>query len=292
MPADDNDPSVRAAKINFLRTAEDLTRKSASEIFEDDKYLTFVPAGRSIFSRFTKSAHFPRNASTDFTIREFLPEVTALDNLLITSDYDEFKLIPSNIVKEDKPAISAAGRLIQNILKGVYSTKDGNRAIYFGNDSYVALEDASSGQQESLWILMVLLERIIYSTPSLLFIEEPEAHLFPEAQRQIVELIGLFSNSSRSQTVITTHSPYILAAVNNLLYANKVGREKPESVGKIIEKEFWLKYEKVSCYFVENGTIRNIMDEDLEMIKNEEIDTASTNLNSDYDKISDIEFAQ
>jgi predicted ATPase len=292
IPGDENDPSVRAAKVNFLRAARNLMQKSANEIFQDDTYLTFIPAGRSVFSNLKNLSLQERHTNLDFTVREFLNEATALDNFFTATDYDAFNYVNNQTEIKNSSFISAALNLVQNVLKGFYSAKDGIRRIHLDKNSSVALEDASSGQQESLWILLVLLERIFYSTSSCLFIEEPEAHLFPEAQRQVVDLIALFANSSKSQTVITTHSPYILAAINNLIYASKVGKEKPESVNRIIEKEFWLKYEKVSCYFVDNGTIRNIMDDELQMIKNEEIDTASTNLNNAYDKISDIEFAQ
>lgn len=50
--------------------------------------------------------------------------------------------------------------------------------------------------------------------------EEPESHLFPDAQKDMAEALGLFANKN-NQLMVTTHSPYILGAFNNLLYSGK-----------------------------------------------------------------------
>lgn len=55
-----------------------------------------------------------------------------------------------------------------------------------------------------------------------IIIEEPEAHLFSVAQRDVVELVAIVLNETKSKAIITTHSPYILTSANVLLYANKV----------------------------------------------------------------------
>lgn len=51
-----------------------------------------------------------------------------------------------------------------------------------------------------------------------LILEEPESHLYPEAQSQIAEAMGLFLNAG-NHMLVTTHSPYILGSINNLMYA-------------------------------------------------------------------------
>ena len=136
----------------------------------------------------------------------------------------------------------------------------------------------------------MLFMRIIRNYPTFTVIEEPEAHLFPEAQQKICELISLYNHSNRNQVILTTHSPYILTAINNLIYANEVGKINPSKVENFIDKKLWLDYSKMMVYFVDNNVVKPIMDEELKMINSEEIDSASRIINQDYDKLSDIHF--
>ena len=59
-------------------------------------------------------------------------------------------------------------------------------------------------------------------------IEEPETHLFPNSQRLLIELLVMMCNTAKCSYVITTHSPFVVAALNNLLYLYKAIHEKPE----------------------------------------------------------------
>ena len=49
---------------------------------------------------------------------------------------------------------------------------------------WVKLKFASSGQQEILWRLLVIFIRILENKSSFIVVEEPEAHLFPSAQKK------------------------------------------------------------------------------------------------------------
>ncbi len=71
------------------------------------------------------------------------------------------------------------------------------------------------------------------------FIEEPEAHIFPRKQYEVVQYFAEIVNdeSLKPAISITTHSPYILTAFNNLIEAGQVVRAKPElkdEVAKLI----------------------------------------------------------
>ena len=123
-------------------------------------------------------------------------------------------------------------------------------------------------------------------------IEEPEAHLYPEAQKYISEMIALAANKDGNNVIITTHSPYILSSINNLLYAKEVGKNHPEKVEKIVDRSLWLDYNRVMTYFVDNGGVRPIMDQEMKMIKSEEIDSASRIINEQYSNLADIEFSK
>jgi hypothetical protein len=89
--------------------------------------------------------------------------------------------------------------------------------------------------------------------------------------------------------IITTHSPYMLTSLNNLIYAFIIGRNKEREVKKIIDKKYWVKPEDVSSYMLlTNGKSENIIDNE-GLIKAEKIDSISTILNKDFNALMDIE---
>ena len=131
---------------------------------------------------------------------------------------------------------------------------------------------------------------ILYNKKTFTIIEEPEAHLYPEAQKEIIELISLLSNSNDNQVIVTTHSPYILSSLNNLIYAKNIkNNENIKEVEKIVDKKIWLDSDKINAYLIKNGQAENILDFELKLIKAEKIDSASEQINSIYDKLFDLE---
>ena len=67
----------------------------------------------------------------------------------------------------------------------------------------------------------------ILQSPSLLFIEEPEAHLHPKIQ---VELMKLFVTLSKSgvKVIVTSHSNYLFNKLSNLILAKEIDRDSVE----------------------------------------------------------------
>ena len=100
-----------------------------------------------------------------------------------------------------------------------------------------------SAQQELLPLAIALevLENASFSFHSIsIYIEEPEAHLFPEAQRQtsykIAKVLNKLVNQQGSRldvrVFLSTHSPYVMSAFNNLLQAGKIANESQEKKNK------------------------------------------------------------
>src|SRR5699024_7618173 len=129
-------------------------------------------------------------------------------------------------------------------------------------DRYIKINFASSGQQEAVWILNVVFYYLLNNKKSFFIIEEPESHLFPNAQKLIAEFISLEKNGG-NKILLTTHSPYILGSINNMLYANRISKEvNKRHLEKIISALKWLNFENVSAYYVEAGVIQSCLDED------------------------------
>lgn len=93
-----------------------------------------------------------------------------------------------------------------------------------------------------------------------LIIEEPELSLFPETQVKLLHaILKLLSNDRPDNLVVTTHSPYILYALNNCLLLNIVKNKMPKSkLDKIECSDIVLNPTDVSVYELEEGTFRSI----------------------------------
>ncbi|OQX02455.1 MAG: hypothetical protein BWK80_57815, partial [Desulfobacteraceae bacterium IS3] len=177
--------------------------------------------------------------------------------------------------------------LAEVILAGKYRYENEQDWITHKNKK-INLANASSGQQEALPMLMILsvFPLLIKKYNALFFIEEPEAHLFPISQKHIVSIIALIYNQRKDNFVITTHSPYILTAINNLILASEVSKEKsPEEVGKIIDLDCAVRYEDVKAYTIRQGIVESIMDEENRLIGPTVIDSVSDEFDNVFDAL-------
>ncbi len=137
-----------------------------------------------------------------------------------------------------------------------------------------------------------IIEKMTKPNFSAIFLEEPEENLYPVTQRDLMNnLMDSINNTHRKHSiVITTHSPYILTSLNNLLYAAEVGKQKKEETTKIIPQKYWVDFDKVGAWFVKNGKIASILEEKEKQIKAEKIDELSHQLNREFDKLLHLKY--
>ena len=120
-------------------------------------------------------------------------------------------------------------------------------------------------------------------------IEEPELNLFPLSQDKLVRFLVDKCVNNNISMLLTTHSPYILTSLNNLMYAYQIGKDNVSKVERIVERRYWVNPEDVSAYMLlPNGTCESIIDSE-GLIKAEKIDSVSAILNEDFNAIMDIE---
>ena len=184
---------------------------------------------------------------------------------------------------------------ISEILKGKYSSDKSGEKIQLENGSIVRLANASSGQQESIRILQDLFLVILRDEKVLRIVEEPEAHLFPIAQKQMIELLALMVNQNKENSlIVTTHSPYILSTFNNLLFASRVIEKNPSAeseVSEIVDVDFRLKATDFAAYtlrFTEGGFVSESIMSDRGVIKQNYLDTASEMLSYEFNHLRTI----
>ncbi|MEI3652118.1 MAG: AAA family ATPase [Dolichospermum lemmermannii FEM_B0920] len=261
------------------------------QIFEETHSPVFIPPARSLMPTLTKQLQDIKKPDTlDYFTKSFLERIN-LSKTYFTDDINTLIQNQNITINLDVDLLDLITTLLKKILKGEYrfnADLDQER-IYFNNNQYVELQYASSGQQESVWILLLILRYILDTTSVFMVFEEPESHLYPESQSDIVELIGLLANVYNNQIIITTHSPYILSAFNNLLYAYQVGKNKVgderEAVESIVNSKSWIDPNRISAYFISENGYESIIDEELKLIQAEKIDSASSIIN---DKFNDL----
>lgn len=100
---------------------------------------------------------------------------------------------------------------------------------------------------------------------SQIIIEEPELNLFPKSQQELIyHILTTYNQTDRPhQLVLTTHSPFVLFAINNCMMGGLVGRNMPKDEQKNIPSfGAWINPSLVSIYEIHNGTVRSIQDKD------------------------------
>jgi hypothetical protein len=100
--------------------------------------------------------------------------------------------------------------------------------------------------------LLTFLKYGIIKKGSLVILEEPEAHLHPDAQRNLVRLLIRLVNRG-VRVLLITHSPYVLQQINNCIMLYRLDKAKREEFFKKhgYTKEDILNPDLVSAYLFE-----------------------------------------
>lgn len=248
----------------------------------------FIPAGRSFFANIQSS------------IFSFLSDNRSLDPFLIEfgSFYETFKNYTNDLIYPEH-ADKEFDQLIAEILGSKYLREKEKDYLIHHDNRKVNLTNASSGQQETLPLMIILKalhQHRIAGTGFTLYIEEPEAHLFPTAQKRIVQLLSRTfngDNEKKYQLFVTTHSPYILSSFNNLMYAGDISSsnaEKQNKVSKIVNQKEQLESDLFKVYSLKNSQKIDLIDKENRMISQSILDSVSDEISLEFDKLLDIEF--
>ena len=109
---------------------------------------------------------------------------------------------------------------------------------------------------------LVLYLRYLAQPGELLVIDEPEMNLHPEAQVRMIEFLALLVNAGL-KVLITTHSPYVVDHLANLLKASaSADQERVSDLFYLKRAEAFLSSERVSVYLIEQGKATNMIEED------------------------------
>ncbi|EDP6814195.1 AAA family ATPase [Campylobacter lari] len=137
-----------------------------------------------------------------------------------------------------------------------------------------------------------------------IFIEEPELSLFPEHQKEILHFIlKSFLSHTLEETeikynklnfIISTHSPFILYYLSNILTGIQLHKQENlftmGKIEKIIPKELLrLDINDIEIYKLEEGTIASILDKKEYFINTQEMDKTAEILSNDYTDLLNLQ---
>ena len=287
--------------FSFDDIGQEELKAQINNLFHDDYNAVFIPAGRSLITLLTSQLNYlfatmddEQKRSIDFCTQKYIERILKI-RPLFGDGFEGLITQKTNIpgVKLDYKTMQKMLDLVSEVLKGKYVFRDSEERLYIDEEHFVKINYTSSGQQETVWIFNILMHLLVNNMKAFIILEEPEAHLYPEAQKCIVEMLALMTNKFCS-IMITTHSPYILGALNNLIYAEKLSQDKKfrEKVKEEVAPLFYVK--DCNAYFLEKGGIQSCVEPEAEggLIINEVIDGASSDINLLYDRLFDIEYGQ
>lgn len=234
----------------------------------------YVPAERVIYSLFNN-----------------LRSAFALMNESVSSTFLRF------MVSFDK-AISRLKEYDSKLLKIKYINEEmGQSFIDYSSKKKYPLINASSGIQSTIPLLLVL-EDIKNREYSSIVIEEPETNLFPNTQVALLNLIMLKAREGDRIVTITTHSPYILSALNNYLYAGSLSKEVKKNAIKMIDEivpsSLRLNTNECSVYSIgesintDRAYCSSLIDKETGMIDTNSLDRISFHMSDVFESLQEV----
>jgi energy-coupling factor transporter ATP-binding protein EcfA2 len=143
--------------------------------------------------------------------------------------------------------------------------------------------------------VLELEENISHPHYSNIIVEEPELNLFPETQKDLIyDLLGMI-NSGRDHLLMTTHSPYLLYALNNCMLGSLVQENMPEEEEELQKmKDSFVKPEDVSVWEIKNGKFlpykenpNYTIQDEKGLIRNNYFDRIMKNIMTDFAALMD-----
>lgn len=261
-----------------------LYKRAATKILEESSINqiisspTFIPATRAFFSLFQENLFSFINTAQqnlDPFIRDF------------GQMYEGYRGFYNK--NKEKIYNNFPIQFIQEIMKGEIIEKDNQLYILDKNSREIALAQASSGQQEALPMLLTLSVLSFFSETKkdLIYIEEPEAHLFPISQALTIKILSYLYGKDLN-FILTTHSPYVLSEFNNYLYAGSLIKRNlltQNDFQEILPNTTAIHSNNLSAYKIENGYLTSIIDHEFDIIDSNEIDKASEHSQDIFSKL-------
>lgn len=241
----------------------------------------FVPAERLLYSELSSAAAF-QVLRPPLTLSLFIDEMEAAGKT-----YESW---------EGGGPDTAGGSFVHELAREALGgeavrRQDAWKWSVAGTRRLLSIDMASSGQKAN-WPL-VLLAEVLFSwreegrigATTTLYVEEPEMHLHPAAQRAMVEILAYLVNQG-FRVVLTTHSLTVVYALNNLALATALPMQVKEGVPR---SELRLEPDKIAALLCErDGTVRELVDRRTGFISESELGQVSEELSAEMNTIGSL----
>ncbi len=276
---------LTGGKINFKLENETIYSNLEELIHTDFLYnneITYIPADRIATSLFSE-ATWPD-----------LIDIT--DGKVDMPKYFLRFFSLFNRIKKKKNEFDFTG-----ILDVKFKYENGIDKIILNNGIVIPIAQSSSAIHSNLSLLAIIdwqTQVRAGKTRRNFIIEEPELNLFPVTQNILIKFLVERIKNNNDSLFLTTHSPYILTSINNLMYAYIVGNLEGKNieVNEIINRRYWMNPQDVSAYSILGDKnqahlekAEDIMDREENLIKAEKIDGVSNDINEDFSTLINIE---
>lgn len=262
---------------NFVSAIPNLSKYKET----NDNIMSFVYDWYSAKRKFTKHNSLPiLNLGVNF----YNNEEKDLDILVLSKNKKEIQLresssglqsvtplilileyLTNNFYSENTSnSVNELDSLKHILSKNILEIIDSNKLLDIKNNKEGANTVELSKIEFDKLLNLVKLRTSYYK--SNFIIEEPEQNLFPETQRDFIYYIFNKLKSERDHSLtLTTHSPYILYAINNCLMGDLISKNlSDEEKNDFLSKDSWISANLVNIFEIDkdNGTIKSIKDED------------------------------
>jgi predicted ATPase len=262
--------------LTYLRTTRDIKSEGALQDFE----LDYFNAANSL------------KGSLRLPVHDFEIEYSKRHGMLYVKDH-------SHKIKITEAASglqsSAPLCLVSDYLSKKVQDEGHNDAMTSGNIRKFEkkineiLNDTSLSEKQRRVAISALSDRF-NKKAFVNIVEEPEQNLFPVSQMKLIKsLVSICNQNADNRLVISTHSPYVLATVNNLIQAGKAGKKYPDRVNGIVDRQLWLDRGDVFAGIVREGRVDDITDTEVGLIQMEQIDSVSRMINEEFDSLYQLD---
>ena len=201
-----------------------------------------------------------------------------LMHYLLTNYFDTYNKEISFEQKEENIELSWA--IVKKILTEHFPNdiNDTNYREYFNKNVRSKNEQGDAEAKSLIEEMRVFYNQLIQPESIAFVLEEPEQNLYPETQVKLLNDIICNCNKEHPSTLlITTHSPYILAAANVLLFAGKMLSHgiKMDKIKDIVDVNSIIKEDELTAYSVSGGLCVSLLDDKTNLIRENELDSAS-----------------